>query len=79
MFSPSFANERNVLAFFSILCKRTFFFKNGKELNVQNGKERSAQPCKKGRDLYLDSGGGWLLHCSVFYEIRHFLHGRNIP
>ena len=53
-FSRSFANEQNVLAFFSILCK-------------------------KGRDLYLDSGGGWFLHCSVFYEIRHFLHGRNIP
>ena len=24
---------------------RTFFFKNGKERNVPNGKERGAQPC----------------------------------
>ena len=75
--SRSFAKERNVLAFFSILCKRTlhslrsfpffcnvllglitcqklekriekdgtFFFKNGKECNLPNGKDWSAQPC----------------------------------
>ena len=45
-------------AFFYVLCKRTlrsFGFhkspktekKNGKERNVQNGKERGAQPCLK--------------------------------
>ena len=93
MFSHSFAKERNVLAFFYVLCKRTshsfpffakgrcvlcvlfhsleknrkernvllvlisrqklekrtekngmFLLKNGKERNVPNGKERSAQP-----------------------------------